>query len=786
MLDERFKYTQNMDAIFQEKQDGLKSYYCREDLELALSDYDCAPKDARKSRFRDVVQLCRARGIDADKLIADRSILEQIPTRAQMQDRLLQSFYDTYRQAPATSDLMERIVHRLAPEYDADTVRVAILKKFIVGAGDNFKRFHIDSITAWARARLNQDEVSRYEEAEKEEKMNMLLSKIDDSIFEHESIELTVVDVLKLITDRIEKYTLDHKLDFDGIELSEKSQEMLNELVYKVDAGEEENADAEEQLRMLNQAVQKGIVSRETPDLENLVNSVEKDFRNQLKTIKRISKTGKAGTAAELYKQAKKDAVKAKKAAIRKYDIDLELIELCNDLAAGNFRVNGKTKVYLYYFAFMFGMTVPMEDRDCASERNIVTNLFQDFYNDNFLRLLSADYTDPGTASSLEKEPTGEGINYKSFVEMIYLYFLCRDDLNMMPGEKIDRAEEIISECVKRARKETRTVSSKKGIHTEIYRDLHMNMLLDREVNEVADYILEHYEICSPDHIGSARIMVASEENTASDLIDEIMDELDDAYLDIDLFDIHKRATLTKEIKDDMAFGLDHAFEWKVKSLLEKKYSEDKKFLKVISALDERTHISKGRFNKNDRIRLLMLLHILAWYSSEDVPLSRYKIQSRMEERGIISTGSQRTNAIGKLIEIGFDIRRNKDRYYLGKREYEDDLLNELIQKVSERYYSVDEESELLLTDICVRRLRADKRVTRSELIAIHFNYYIALLDQMEEELDTFPDVFEDYALAINPYLEEARYQPLSTKNIFDMYVVTALYFYLFESNSYM
>lgn len=54
------------------------------------------------------------------------------------------------------------------------------------------------------------------------------------------------------------------------------------------------------------------------------------------------------------------------------------------------------------------------------------------------------------------------------------------------------------------------------------------------------------------------------------------------------------------------------------------------------------------------------------------------------------------------------------------------------------------------------------------------------------EGLDTFPNVFEDYASTIDPYLEEARYQPLSGKNIFDMYIVTALYFYLVENNGYM
>ena len=458
---------------------------------------------------------------------------------------------------------------------------------------------------------------------------------------------------------------------------------------------------------------------------------------------------------------------------------------MCNDLAVGNFRVNGKTKVYLYYFAFMFDMTVPLRGKECEPERNMVKNLFQDFYNDNFLRLLSSDYTDLKNATSFEKEPTGEGINYKSFVEMIYIYFLCRDDLNMTQGEKIDKAEAIIDECVKRAKKEGKFSTINTGIHTDVYRNLHVNVLLNKEIDEIADYILAHYQIFSPDNTGIARIMVASEENTASDLIEEIMDDLDGAYPDIELFDVRAKADLTKEIRDDIAFKLDVIFDWKVKALLEEKYAGDDAFLKVVNAIDNRTHISNGRFNKNERSRMLMLLHIFAVFSSERDALSMFKLQSRLEEKGVFSVGNQITNAISGLIELGFDIRRKKNSYYLGERDYEDKLLNDILKKVSGRYYSVDNATELLMTQALICRLRFDKRVTRSELIAIHFNYYIALLNETDG-LDTFPDVFEDYADAINPYLEEARYQPLSEKNIFDMYIVTALYFYLVENNGYM
>lgn len=780
MPNKPFEYTLNMASIFQGKLSKLKSYYCREDIALALSDYDHAPKDAKSFRMRDLSRLCTARGLDAQELIADRTLLEQVPTRSELQDELLRSFYDMYAQFPATSDFMARIVRRLAPEYASDPVEVAILKKFVAGGGRNFKRFHVASIMDWAKRRLTPRELASYATETEEERTRRLLSKIDASIFAQDTVEMTALDILKLILDRIPKYQRDESLSFETIELSEETRAALTEALGS-GAG-----DDYEQLQALYRRVSDGGIPAGGQRFAELVSGIERDFRTQLKTIRRISKVAKAGTAAELYKQAKKDAVKAKRNAAKKDSIDLELIEMCRDLAAGNFRVNGKTKVYLYYFAFMFGMTVPMEGRECAPERDLVKNLFQDFYNDNLLRLLSSDYSDPKKAAALEREPTGEGINYKSFVEVIYLYFLCREDLSMTPGEKIDAAEAVILDCVKRAKKDGWPASQPVGTHTEVYRELHVNVLLNKAPEEIADYILAHYQVFSPDSVGIARIMVAAEENTASDLIEEIMSGLDEAYLDIPPFDACQRADRNRGIKDDIMFQSDNsAFDWKVKTLLEERYAGDTAFLKVVRALDDRTHISSGRFNKSARDRMLMLLHVLAAQSAEQSPLSMFKLQRRMEERGIVSVGTQLSTAIGGLIDIGFDIRRNGDSFYLGEREYEDDILDRLLKKVSTLYYDIDSTSELLMTEALIRRTRSDKRVTRSELIAIHLNYYISLLSDTDG-LDTFPDVFEDYAATIDPYLEEARYQPLSEKNIFDMYVVTALYFYLVENNGYI
>ena len=778
-----FEYTLNMEKIFQGTFLELKSYYCREDFELVLDEYDKAPEDAKKFRTRDLARLCDARGIDVKYLLENRdSVLESISDRKAIQNHLLESFHEMYANSPSTSDFMERIVRRLAPEYSSDTVRTAILKKFVIGGGKNFKRFRTDLIWKWAENRLSEEETAVYRKASDEEKKKMLLMKADDSIFEYSSVELTAEDVLNIMIGFADKCQKNKVVSFEGFELSGKTADSLA-LMLPEDEGTARD-DVMNGLRLFRDLIRRRCVRADDAALSGFAASLEKDFREYLKTIKCVSKTGMQITAADLYKQAKKDAKKAKAAAAKKNEMDSELLGMCNDLAAGNFRVNGRTKVYLYYFAFMFDMTLPLEGRVCEPERDIVKNLFQDFYNDNFMRLLSTEYADSKNSFSIEKEPTGEGINYKSFVEMIYLYYLCRDGLDMTPGEKIDHAEAVISECVKRARKTGRTAQAAAGMHTAVYREKHLNVLLNKEPDEIVDYILSHYQVYLSDNNRITRIMISSEENTASDLIEEIMDDMDEVYPDLDLFGALPDSELTGKSRKRSSSRLNLNLDWAVKQALEEKYADDINFLKVLKAIDSRTHVENGRFNKNERERMLNLLHVLAVHSSEKKALSRYKLRSHLEAKGVLSAGDQISDSLRCLHEIGFDVCREKDSYYLGKRKYGDELLDSILDRASGIYFSIDNETDLSMAKALICRQKSNKRVTRSELIAIHFNYYIVLLNDTQD-LDTFPQVFEDYASTIDPILEEARFQPLSEKNIFDMYIVTVLYFYLVENYGY-
>lgn len=128
----------------------------------------------------------------------------------------------------------------------------------------------------------------------------------------------------------------------------------------------------------------------------------------------------------------------------RKFDGKYGLLKIADDLASGKFRVWGVTKQNLYLFAMVFGMTyysgsggIGMFDR----RTDIEINLFGDYYNNNFVRFITEAYR--GKLQEFEKDPSGQGINYKNFAEMVYLFYISSD---LDPEEKIRRSHAMIQE----------------------------------------------------------------------------------------------------------------------------------------------------------------------------------------------------------------------------------------------------------------------------------------------------------------------------------------------------
>lgn len=124
------------------------------------------------------------------------------------------------------------------------------------------------------------------------------------------------------------------------------------------------------------------------------------------------------------------------------------LLKVADDLAGGKFRAEGATKRCLYLFAMVYGITYYAGGMDKGEipdfETDIETNLFRDYYANNLMRFISEAYK--GKLYEYELDPSGQGINYKNFAEMIYLYYISQEcssqDKIRLSGEMIKRVQE--------------------------------------------------------------------------------------------------------------------------------------------------------------------------------------------------------------------------------------------------------------------------------------------------------------------------------------------------------
>lgn len=790
-------YTQNMEALFQERTSKLKSFYCREDIEQALNAVKRAPKDAVVFRMHNLAEICKERGVDADALLKNPRLLQDIPTRAEMQDDLLEILHDLYTKVPGPADFMERIVRRLAPEYKDDPVRVAILKKFITGAGFEWKAIKTSAIFDWAAGRMSPGELAHYDTLPQDKKLRIIVGHLDDSIFSDERLNVkphwteTLNLMIKRVNSLAENYEIVDKdgnpCEFHDFLIGEETRAELNSFCDRHKLPYKSN---DRIIDILGKAAALGAGENLAED--PFFKMLEKDFSAQMRTTFYIRRDGKPDMAAKLYKTDKRDAR-------RQIGEDWELLRICGNLADGKFINNaGKTRVYLYYFAIMFGMTVKLKETDaCDPETDMVKNLFEDYYCDNLIRFLDKAYSGP----QYEREPAGDGINFKNFLEVIYLYYLYRTDLNLTPGERIDRAEDKIRKCVEASEdaEEGEFLTESIPEPTKQFKDMYIHKVIDFDEESLVDNVVTNYLIVFPEG-GAAvsRIMLSSEENTAYGLMSEVMEDLETAYFSsaaggqIMAGEDFGSSTDMKTFAEDTKLLDGLTFDWKLAKMLREKYADDADFIRLVDHLKERVSAEFNWIGERKKVFLIRLLHVLYRDSSEDRPIRLEKIKETLRPVCAAVNGSMISEAADILAGAGFDVRRvaggkgGGSSFCLGARTYEDEDLNRIIRRVTGRY-DVNEKAVLpLLNKVLEERAPAGGRISRSTLIAAYVSYYIMLLNDSEGEskskIKTFPQLYEDFASELNPKLKDARFQPLSEKNIFDMYVLLSLYQYVIEN----
>ena len=164
------------------------------------------------------------------------------------------------------------------------------------------------------------------------------------------------------------------------------------------------------------------------------------------------------------------DSLKTANKEQKKPDGKFGLVKLSDDLATGKFRTGGATKRGLYMFAMVFSMT----------GADLEKHLFRDYYSNNLMRFITDAYRE-GLGDY--ETPSGQGINYKNFAEMIYLYYLNGD---YTPEDKIRLSAQMI--------REVRTETSARRDFSTIFYSGITSKIFAQPPTQFKKFIVDNYD----------------------------------------------------------------------------------------------------------------------------------------------------------------------------------------------------------------------------------------------------------------------------------------------------
>ena len=192
------------------------------------------------------------------------------------------------------------------------------------------------------------------------------------------------------------------------------------------------------------------------------------------------------------------DVLKDSKKEDRQPDGKFGLLKIADDLASGKFRTEGASKKALYLFAMVFGMTYGKND-----DTDIEKNLFQDYYTNNLMRYISECYIH--NPFEFEADPSGQGINYKNFAEMVYLYFIAQNNYDAKTKIKLS------SEMINRLRNSKPSHETSLSKFTGFYKS-RINEALNKNPDEFENFIRDNYN-CHTGNLGV--LQLETDQNTA-------------------------------------------------------------------------------------------------------------------------------------------------------------------------------------------------------------------------------------------------------------------------------
>lgn len=500
LMDEKLHYTKiASDRI---KNVSLK-LLCQEDFLDGFDNIIDGNRDFKLAQFKTWLEALSIDFTDEDLSSKEklRGLIKKIPeTREEIAAAVLNHlkglFYEKSEVFPNAAAYMQRLVQNLGdPDLTSKgSVRAQILKHFLRYSDSDIKPI-CDFV------------LDRYKIPKGEDKIEFVIKHIDDDN-EAESVfsllntqNMDAYRKLKSLISSLstnkeysadEKWKcLEKKISWDTAlyekykkcEESSAHTDMREAMIHLEQNIREKYADVRQHVKYSDLPVDTMIF------LEDLIRYTEDVFKGVTKAkVKKDRSLGALYEGKLLYNIRNSD---------RKTTPNPILL-LADDLANGRFRMFGVTREYLYKFAIVFGMTAAMPGQTANEERDIEKNLLFDYYSSNnlFFSESKEDCQDKKDDSNKNKskksdvsEASGEGINWKNFVEVVYLYYICCDGLTRK--ERLSKAEKAISSLKKK------NTQRNNHFNTQYFRNdiISKEKLFSLPESELESFIEAHYDL---------------------------------------------------------------------------------------------------------------------------------------------------------------------------------------------------------------------------------------------------------------------------------------------------
>lgn len=602
-----------------------KKLLFKEDIENVIENLRKSKPDNRHTKVMQLIEMFDAYGVTCERSWTAEKFSEalcnsDIPSVVQLPEYCWGEIVKLYNSYKHPKDYMERLVNNLVlPRYDArgTSTKVKILKQLlgnlnylegtrfydeklidIINAEyggviedideEIFNKYltagHIEETHKMLEAIIEIYSDMLYDAEEYDEKLGALIAKYDTSLQNKKACEILGFIYENNHRDRekgVSYYTMNEKQPLLVKELYQYLQERLVAKKTELDCvikKLDEEKDRKSQIGYMKQVIEsakygwhfwdddfrKFVCEHSGEKIDSGISEIE--FFEVLSGImerkpKKIAKINDSVIESlKLYKKTKQKLFDGAKDRSRKKVKSPELLRVCRDLADGRFKTGAEMKEILYIFAFAFDMTIfnGVDAENYNFSKDIKKQLFEDYYCDNIIRYLH-NYQENG----VYEDPAGITIQYKNFVEVVYLYWLSKNSNEFTPYNKLCKAKDMIERIIKAYKQsekqlstlknpksekyqKAKAIADKKDKITMVYRnwfygneenmdyygemDLEINELFAYTPDELESFILDNYDIDMKKHytgnLSKEAFENANEQNSAGIVYNELMDKL--------------------------------------------------------------------------------------------------------------------------------------------------------------------------------------------------------------------------------------------------------------------